>query len=421
MSYIGVHVSIAGGIYKALQRAKTLDINTVQIFLKNARKWNFPEYTEKDINRFRSEMENFDDLKIFAHAGYLINLASRDLIFNKTYKAFLDEIRRAESLGIEYIVVHPGQHKGKGETQAIHRIARSLDKILKRMTHTNVKVLLETTAGNGTSVGYRFEHLRDIMDFSRYSERIAVCLDTCHIFAAGYSISDEEGYHNVINDFNRIIGLKNLKLIHLNDSRGKLGSRIDRHAHIGRGAIGDDAFRLLLNDERLKDIPKILETPKIISSGSNPNVITKDIPLILETSRKLGLSMPDTLLKDIPQMLETSRRIALSSSEVIFKEILKTLENMRGSGSSGLETSLLKDTLNIFKDSKKLGFSIPETALKEIQKVLMNSMSLGVSVSDNILKQVLKILKSTRISVYEVDMMNLRKVYSLMEQREKVI
>ncbi len=420
MSYIGVHVSIAGGIYKALQRAKTLDINAMQIFLKNARKWKSPQYKEKDIERFKSEKNEFGGLKIFAHAGYLINLASKDYVFNKSFKSILDEIRRAESLDIGHIVIHPGNHKGKGESYAIRRIAKSLNKIFNRMSHSNVNIILENTAGNGTSVGHKFEHLRDIIDLSRFDERISVCFDTCHSFAAGYPISGEEGYHKVIEDFDRIIGLKKLELIHLNDSKGNLGSRMDRHAHIGRGMIGDNGFRLILNDERLKDVPKILETPKIIGESS-PNVITKDIPIILETSRKFGLSMADTFLKDIPQMIQTSKRVALSGSDLIFKEVLKTLENSKGASNPTSDTSLLKDILNILKDSKRLGFSIPEAILKEIQKVLKNSMSIGVSVSDNILKQILKILTSTKLSVYEVDMMNLRKVYSLMEQKEKVI
>ncbi|MCU0821856.1 MAG: deoxyribonuclease IV, partial [Spirochaetes bacterium] len=194
MRYIGVHVSIAGGVFKALQRARALDVNTVQIFLKNAKKWSSPQFKDKEIDRFHYEKNKFEDIKIFAHTGYLINLASRGLLFNQSYKSLIDDFRRADSLGIEYLVVHPGNHNGKGVAMAVERIAKALNKVFKRMTHTNIKILLETTSGNGTAVGYRFEHLRDIIGLSKYSDRIGVCLDTCHIFAAGYPIADPDGF-----------------------------------------------------------------------------------------------------------------------------------------------------------------------------------------------------------------------------------
>ncbi len=415
MRYIGVHVSIAGGVYRALQRARALDVNTVQIFLKNAKKWSSPQFKDKEIDRFFAERKKFNDIRIFAHTGYLVNLASRGLLFKRSYKSLIDDFRRADSLGIEDLILHPGNHNGKGVSKAVDRIARALNRVFKRMTHTNIRILLETTSGNGTSVGYRFEHLRDIIDKSKYSERIGVCLDTCHIFAAGYPISDPDGFHRVIDDFDRIIGIERLKLIHLNDTKGKLGSRLDRHEHIGRGLIGDTGFQLLLNDDRLKDIPIVLETPKIIGE-MGPNIIAKDIPMILETSRKLGFTIPDTILKDIPERLQTSKRIAIASSEIIFKEILKTLDKVSKSGAVSRETDYsLAEVIRLFREARQSGVSIPYAMLKRIQRLMSGSINMGSSISENMLRQVLKILKSTRQTVYEVDMMNLKKIYSLIE------
>lgn len=418
MRYIGIHVSIAGDIYRALLRAKVLDINAVQIFLKNARKWKAPRYKAKDVERFHQEKGKFEDIKLFAHAGYLVNLAGRGIVLKRSYKSIIDDMRRAHSLGIHYIVVHPGNHNGKGVNYAVKRIAKSLNKIFRRMTHTDVNILLETTAGNGTSVGYRFEHIRDIIDQCSYKERIGVCLDTCHIFSAGYPIDDEEGYYRVIDDFDKTIGLDKLKLIHLNDSRGKIGSRIDKHEHIGRGVLGEESFKRILNDERLIDVPVILETPKMIGEFG-PNVITKDIPMILETSRKLGFTFPDMILKEIPKKLQTSKRVALTSSEIIFRELLKTLEKSRNSLSAESRSSM-KEIIKIVKESRKSGASIPEAIIKRIQQLLTEAMSRGSVISDNISRQFLKILKNTRQSVYEVDMMNLNKVYEFLKQEELV-
>ncbi len=262
MRYIGTHVSIAGGINRALERVQRLGINAVQIFLKNSNRWKSRLYTAIERDDFLSRKKAFEDIKIFAHSGYLINLAGGGENLRKSINSMVDEFNRAEMLNIEYLVVHPGSHKGRGEVEGIKRIAQSIDVIYRERNGSDVKILLETTSGMGTSIGYRFEHLRDIIDLSRNPEKLFICLDTCHIFAAGYDISDSEVYDVVVEDLDRIVGIDRLKLIHLNDSKGSLACRVDRHEHIGDGYIGDAGFRLLLNDRRMSVIPMVLETPK---------------------------------------------------------------------------------------------------------------------------------------------------------------
>lgn len=262
MRYIGVHVSISGGVDKSIERVKMLSINAAQIFLRNSNRWSSLPYRSNEIDRFQHKRNDLKNLKLFAHSIYLINLAGDKEVLIKSIDAMHDEILRSEQLGIEYIVIHPGNHKGKGEPAGIKLIAKSLDTVFSMSKQNNVKILLETTSGQGTSIGYKFEHLRDIIGLSKYPERLFVCLDTCHIFAAGYDISTKKGYNDVMEGFHSIIGLEKLRLIHLNDSKKKLGSRRDRHEHIGEGLIGDTGFRILLHDKRLLKIPVILETPK---------------------------------------------------------------------------------------------------------------------------------------------------------------
>lgn len=262
MRYIGTHVSIAGGVDRALARARRLDINAMQIFLKNSNRWRSRLYTEAERENFLAEKKGSGDLRIFAHSGYLINLAGGGENLKKSIRSIIDEINRAELLDVEYLVIHPGSHKGKGEMAGIKRIAESIASVFRDCDSSGIKIILETTSGMGSSIGYRFEHLRDIIDLSRYPERLFICLDTCHVFAAGYDISHSEGYAAVMGDLDRVIGIDRLRLIHLNDSKGALACRVDRHEHIGCGYIGDEGFRLLLNDDRLSGISMILETPK---------------------------------------------------------------------------------------------------------------------------------------------------------------
>ena len=391
MRYIGIHVSIAGGIHKSLRRAKTLNVNAIQIFLKNARKWRSPAYKASTVKRFHSEKNSFGDIKVFAHSIYLNNLASRGKSAKKTFNEMIDEIARADSLGIEYIVIHPGSHEGDGENSAINRIAGTLDRVFQRTEKSKAKILLETTAGVDTNLGYRFEHFKDIMALSNYPERIGVCLDTSHVFAAGYDISNSEGYHRVIEEFDRIIGLENLKLIHLNDSKTKRGSRLDRHEHIGMGYIGDSGFRLILNDERLKHVPMILETPKLVGYLVSDSIL-KDMPMILEKSRKIGLPYSDTVLKDVPAVIDISKRVGVS-----------------------LTGNIIKKGHTLFEKSRDRVASKAGSVSINISDIIDKSLEIGSSVSESLLKDSLEIYEDARLSVFEVDRMNIDRVYSLIE------
>ena len=199
----------------------------------------------------------------FAHACYLNNLATQDqYIFGKSIECLTEEFERCHRLDLSYLILHPGSHRGAGVEKGIKRVVMGLDTLLKKSSKSNVKILLETTAGQGDYLGGRFEHLANIINLSRYSNRIGVCLDTCHVFAAGYDMSNMKSYNKVIKEFDSIIGLERLLVIHLNDSKGKRGSHTDRHMHIGKGEIGLETFRLLLNDSRLEHLPMIIETPK---------------------------------------------------------------------------------------------------------------------------------------------------------------
>lgn len=260
MRKIGAHLSITGGIHRALRKADKLNISALQIFLKNSNRWESRPYTDEDIRSYRGALENIPGIVVFAHSGYLINLAGEGDTYRKSLAALRDELNRAEQLGILYLVIHPGSHGGRGMEAGIIRIADSLNMILR--DSTPVKILLETTAGQGSSVGYRFEQLRAIIDHSENPGNLGICLDTCHVFAAGYPIHSRRGCKSVIDEFNSIIGLDRLALIHLNDSVRECGSRVDRHTHLGEGAIGREGFVALLNEKRLVDVPIIIETPK---------------------------------------------------------------------------------------------------------------------------------------------------------------
>jgi deoxyribonuclease IV len=260
MRKIGVHLSISGGLHKALEKADELNIDAVQIFLKNSNRWEAKPYCEEDIEVFLKTRSTVRKMDVFAHSGYLINLAGVEDVKKKSLIALSDELHRAEQLRIDYLVLHPGSHGGRGLESGIDSIAENLNAVFANTKKS--KILLETTAGQGSSIGYRFEHIRNIIERTSSPERLGVCLDTCHIFASGYDISKKDGYKKVFSEFESIIGLNNLKLIHLNDSKKKCGSMVDRHEHIGKGFIGNDGFRLLLNDTKFKNVSMILETPK---------------------------------------------------------------------------------------------------------------------------------------------------------------
>ncbi len=262
MPYFGFHISIAGGIWRAPARAQKLGCDIIQIFSTNPRTWKLSPLASKDIDRFIANCKAYRIKPVSVHSSYLINPGSRQReIREKAKRALREEIRRTGALGIPYYTIHPGSHRGNGEEPCLKRIARMLDWCLEHERAKGVKILLETTAGQGSTVGYRFEHLRDIIAFSRYPQRLGVCFDTCHVFAAGYDIRTPASLERVFAQFDRIIGLDALHLFHLNDAKRTLASRTDRHEHIGEGAIGKDGFAALLHLKRFKHFPMILETP----------------------------------------------------------------------------------------------------------------------------------------------------------------
>lgn len=263
MDYFGAHMSIAGGLHNAPGRGLKVGCGVIQIFTQNSNQWRGKVPSDSDVALFREKWEESGLHEIVCHDIYLINLAAppgetRD----KSLLSFREEMERCARLGITKIVMHPGSHVGDGEETGIRRICEAFDALIPAVPEFTGEILLETTAGQGTNLGYTFEHLRAIMDGSAHPDRFAVCYDTCHTFAAGYDITTPEGYKQVFADFDRIIGIDRLQCFHINDSKKGLNCRVDRHEHIGQGAMGLEGFRSLVNDPRFVKIPKILETPK---------------------------------------------------------------------------------------------------------------------------------------------------------------
>lgn len=261
---LGAHMSIAGGLDKAMVRGKDLTCNTIQIFTKNANQWKECNLGQDKISAFIKKREELNIQPVISHGSYLINLASPDEdIREKSMNAMLHELRRSEKLGIEYLVIHPGSHRGSGEKEGLQRIVNAIDQLLLRTDGYAITMTLETTAGQGTALGYTLKHLAYIMENVKDNSRMALCIDTCHVFAAGYDLRDEKNYEGFFNEVDKFIGMEHLKVIHLNDSKKNCGSRIDRHEELGKGMIGLGPFQRIMQDESLKHIPKILETPGI--------------------------------------------------------------------------------------------------------------------------------------------------------------
>lgn len=262
MTLLGCHVSVSGGYYRAVERGEELGCSAIQIFTRNQLRWSSKRIDEEDIVIYKKFLSESTKIKlVFAHGSYLFNFASPDRkIIKRSTLSILDELERCFLLNLPFLVIHPGHHKGLGEDIGIHKIVASLKTVLNNDTG-NTMVCIETTAGQGTGLGYRFEHIRDIIQGIE-SDRIGACIDTCHIFASGYDIRTFKEYKKTVELFDRVVGLSNLKVIHLNDSKGSLASRIDRHMHIGEGHIGRDAFKYFIQDERFEAIPKVIETPK---------------------------------------------------------------------------------------------------------------------------------------------------------------
>jgi deoxyribonuclease-4 len=275
MPLLGAHMSISGGLEKALLRGEECGCQVIQVFTKSPNQWVCGKLPPEEMDAFHAARIRTSVVPVAAHDSYLINLASpRPENRRRSLQALQGELVRADLLSIPYVVIHPGAHLGAGEKKGIRRIAEALNRIFDRTLGLRVQILLETTAGQGTSLGYRFEQLAEIIRQTESQERLAVCVDTCHIFAAGYDFGDGETFDKLLRDFDAIIGLKRLKLIHVNDSKKERGSRIDRHEHIGQGFIGERAISFLLKAPLFKDLPFILETPKgTDASGTDLDIL----------------------------------------------------------------------------------------------------------------------------------------------------
>jgi len=260
---IGAHMSISGGVDLAIERGKSVGCRVVQIFTKNSNQWKGKPLEVEVVERFKANLDDSGIEEVVAHDSYLINLASPDeALRRKSFEAFLDEMDRCRLLGIRSLIMHPGSHTGAGEEEGLKNIATEITALLDRSDGWGVDIVIETTAGQGTNLGYSFEHLASIIDRVHGNERLKVCIDTCHVFAAGYDISTAEGYDATMEQFDRTIGFDRLSAFHLNDSKKGLGSRVDRHEHLGEGTLGKIPFQCIMKDPGFSGIPKIIETPK---------------------------------------------------------------------------------------------------------------------------------------------------------------
>ncbi len=270
---IGSHLSISGGLSNAIDRAMELKLSSLQIFSGNPRGWTMKPLKQDEIDKFKNKRSNSSIKVVVVHAPYLINIATDDKsIYNKSFNALKDDLKRTDNIGAEYYVFHPGNHKGIGTERGIENISQTLNRIIKDIS-PRCKILLETTSGTGTSIGSKFEELANIISLIE-SDNIGVCLDTCHVYAAGYDISNSETLAQTLNKFDKLITLDKLKVLHLNDSKEELGSMKDRHDHIGKGQIGITGFTAILNNPVLKKLPMILETPKKTDKDDLRNIET---------------------------------------------------------------------------------------------------------------------------------------------------
>jgi deoxyribonuclease IV len=278
MAILGAHESIAGGYYKSVEIAKRVGADCVQLFTKNNSQWRAKPILDDEAALFRATLKKLKIKHPLSHASYLINLAAPDAeLWMKSIDSFVVEMLRAEQLGIPYVVVHPGAYTTSSLEAGLKRVTAALDEVHSRLPKLEARVLLETTSGQGSCLGCRFEHLAEIIGAVREPNRVAVCIDTCHIFSAGYAMRTEAEYQATMRELDKIIGLKLVKAIHLNDSKAKFGSGVDRHAHIGRGEMGLEPFRLLLNDKRFRRVPMYIETKKGEENGRDLDEINLEV------------------------------------------------------------------------------------------------------------------------------------------------
>jgi deoxyribonuclease-4 len=259
----GAHMSIAGGLHRAFAHGERAGCDTLQIFSKNQQQWRARPLAAEEIAQFQAEQARTGIRPVVVHDSYLINLASPDdALWEKSVAAFAEELERAAALGCPFLVTHPGAHMGAGEEAGLRRVAAALNRLFAAGAGAGVTVLLENTAGQGSSLGASFAHLARLLELSAFPERLGICIDTCHLLAAGYDFRTPETYAATFGELDRLVGLDRVKVFHLNDSQRDLGARVDRHAHIGEGFVGLEGFRLLVNDPRFAGAPMILETPK---------------------------------------------------------------------------------------------------------------------------------------------------------------
>jgi deoxyribonuclease IV len=269
MPRLGAHLSIAGGLPRAVDRAEASRCQALQIFTKSVGQWRARPLPAAEIARFRARVRETGIHPVVAHNSYLINVAAASPELRaQSIAALGEELDRAEALGLDGLVMHPGSYTTGTEDRGLTLIAEAIAALLGARPRGRTMILLEHTAGQGTNLGHRFEHLAAILECLKRSRRVGVCLDTCHLLAAGYDICSDHGYQRTFREFDRIVGLDRIKAFHLNDSKKPCGSRVDRHEHIGKGCLGLEPFRMLLNDPRFADLPMLLETPKLESKES---------------------------------------------------------------------------------------------------------------------------------------------------------
>jgi len=274
MAILGAHMSIAGGYHKSVEAARRCECDCVQLFTKNNNQWRAKAISADEAARFKTALAEHKIAHPISHDSYLINLASPDEeLWRKSLEAFIVELQRADQLGIPYVVTHPGAFTTTSEEAGLKRIIAALDEVHAQTRGIASQCLLETTAGQGSTLGWKFEHLATIIDGVKDPDRLGVCVDTCHIFAAGYPLATEKEYKATFKALDKTVGVKTVKAFHLNDSKRELGSRVDRHAHIGEGHLGIEPFRHLMNDSRFRKVPMYLETEKGERDGQDLDII----------------------------------------------------------------------------------------------------------------------------------------------------
>ena len=286
---IGAHMSVAGGVSRAVERAVAHGCEALQIFSKNASQWRGKPLDPAEVRLFRRRVEETGLTPVVSHASYLINLATTNpLLRDQSIAAFVDELDRAHALGLLGVVIHPGTCTAGTEDDALRLVADAIKTAFKAQPRRKTMVILEHTAGQGRTLAYRFEHLGAIIGHMNGSPRIGVCLDTCHLAASGYDIVSDTGYAETFKKFDRLVGIDRLKVFHGNDSKKPCGSRVDRHEHIGKGCLGEDPFRRLLHDKRFAHLPILIETEKARSSEKAGTIETDPYDIEnLETLRRL--------------------------------------------------------------------------------------------------------------------------------------